>query len=331
MTACLYITEQNAWIRKRGDRILVEKDDTTLLEIPYFKVDTLLLYGNVQFTTQALSLLLDNGVELALLTTSGRLRGQLTPPKAKNVSLRMAQYERSRSEEHCLRLAREVVRGKLENCVAHARRFQSNHPGTLDSSSIKRLQRLIEEVTAAETLERLRGLEGTGAASYFQLLGTMLPDDMPFEGRRRRPPPDPVNALLSFGYVILGNELQALLDGIGFDPYLGFYHQVAYGRPSLALDLLEEFRPALVDRLTVTLLNRSVLKQEDFERHPTRGVFLNRDGKKRYFEALEAELASQWEQEGECLSFRKIFRRQAYRLARAIEHDEPYESFRLPC
>lgn len=329
--ASLYVTEQNAWIRKRGDRLLVEKDDTTLLEIPYFKVDTVLLYGNVQFTTQAVSLLLDHGVELALLTTSGRLRGQLTPPKAKNITLRMAQFERSRSEQFCLRFAREVVRGKIVNSLAHVRRFQSNHPGVVSSSSMQRLQEVFDQVATAQSLESLRGLEGTGAATYFKLLGTMLPEALEFKGRRRRPPPDPANALLSFGYVIAGNELQALLDGIGFDPYLGYYHQVDYGRPSLALDLLEEFRPALVDRLTVKLLNLRVLTPEDFTDHPSRGLFLKRDGKKRYFEALEEELNREWELDGEHLSLRGIFRRQAHRLARAIEHDEPYESFRLPC
>jgi len=327
----LYITEQNAWIRKRGQRILVEKDEATLLEIPYFKIDTVLLFGNVKFTTQAAGLLLDHGVELAFLTTSGRLRGQLTPPKAKNISLRMAQFERSTSESFCLRFAREVVRGKAGNSLAHGKRFLTNHPGALDASQIQRLQRTLAQVPEAATLDSLRGLEGTAAASYFQLLGQMLPETAGFEGRSRRPPRDAANALLSFGYVIVGNELQALLDGIGFDPYLGFYHQVDYGRPSLALDLLEEFRPALVDRLTVRLLNLRVLTPEDFREHPSQGVFLLREGKKRYFEELGKELNREWEVDGESLSFRKIFRRQAHRLARAIEDDEPYESFRLPC
>ena len=329
--ANLYITEQNAWIRKRGDRVVVEKDDAILLEVPYFKIDTVLLYGNVQFTTQALSLLLDNGVELALFTSSGRLRGQLTPPKAKNIPLRMAQFERYPSEEFCLRFAREVVRGKLENSLAHVRRFQSNHPGIVDSAGWQRMQESLDQLEAAETLDSLRGLEGTAAVSYFKLLSAMVPEEFELKGRRRRPPPDPVNALLSFGYVIVGNELQALLDGIGFDPYLGFYHRIDYGRPSLALDLLEEFRPALVDRLTVSLLNLRVLTAEDFQKHPSRGVFLTREGRKKYFEALEEELSREWDEDGERLCFRKVFRRQANRLARTIEHDEPYASFELPC
>lgn len=329
--ANLYITEQNAWIRKRGDRVVVEKDDATLLEIPYFKIDTVLLYGNVQFTTQALGLLLDHGVELALLTTSGRLRGQLTPPKAKNITLRMAQYERSACEDFCLNFARELVRGKIENSAAHLRRFRHNHPEVIELSDITNLETHAAQVQSVAGIESLRGVEGTAAARYFRALQNMVPEELGFEGRRRRPPPDPVNALLSFGYVIVGNELQALLDAIGFDPYLGFYHQVDYGRPSLALDLLEELRPALVDRLTVRILNLRLLTAEDFETHPRRGARLSRDGKKRYFEFLEQELAREWEEDGERWTFRSAFRRQAHRLARAIEHDEPYESLRLPC
>lgn len=138
-------------------------------------------------------------------------------------------------------------------------------------------------------------------------------------------------ALLSFGYVLVGNELQSLLDGMGFDPYLGFFHQVDYGRPSLALDLLEEFRAALVDRFTVGLLNLGTLRQDDFASSPEEGVLLRRDAMKRFFAAWEKELATPFSIDGQELTFRQLFRRQAERLARTLTHDEPYEPFRLPC
>ena len=159
----------------------------------------------------------------------------------------------------------------------------------------------------------------------------MVPDHLGFQGRQRRPPRDPVNSLLSFGYVLVTNELQSLLDGIGFDPYIGFYHQLDYGRPSLALDLLEELRPALVDRLTVKLLNRQELRKDDFVPGPEGGLYLGREGKRKYFQHYERELNAPVEVDGMTLTFRDIFRRQADRLAAALTRDEPYEGFYFPC
>jgi CRISP-associated protein Cas1 len=145
-----------------------------------------------------------------------------------------------------------------------------------------------------------------------------------FAGRKR-------GGRTAFGYVLVGNELQSLLDGMGFDPYLGFYHQIDYGRPSLALDLLEEFRAPLVDRWSAGLLNRGVRRAEDF--HPTAegGVLLGRESLHRYFPAYEEELGTPFTVGDEQLTYRQLFRRQAERLARTLTDGAPYESFRLPC
>lgn len=140
-----------------------------------------------------------------------------------------------------------------------------------------------------------------------------------------------MNALLSFGYVLVGNELQALLDAMGFDPYLGFFHQMDYGRPSLALDLLEEFRAPLVDRFSARLLNLGILKKVDFTTTPEKGTILDREALKGYFVEYEKELNATVALGGETISWRQLFRRQAERLARALVDDIPYEAFRLPC
>lgn len=140
-----------------------------------------------------------------------------------------------------------------------------------------------------------------------------------------------MNALLSFGYVLVGNELQALLDAMGFDPYLGFFHQVDYGRPSLALDLLEEFRAALVDRFSARLLNLGILKAVDFTTTLEKGTILSRDSLKRYFVEYEKELNATVQLGEESMTWRKLFRRQAERLARTLVEDATYEAFRLPC
>lgn len=329
--ATLFITEQKSIIRKTGDRLVVAKDDAVLLEIPCLKIDTILIYGNVQITTQALVKMLDHGIEVALLSRSGRLRGQVTPVKAKNIVLRMRQYEMSQSESFCLSFARAVVAAKIASSAAVLWRFQKNHPEALTDADVNEVERAAESLEAMSTLDSLRGLEGTAAARYFRCLGRMAPPDIGFENRNRRPPRDPLNALLSFGYVLVGNEIQALLDAMGFDPYLGFFHQIDYGRPSLALDLLEEFRAPLVDRFSLRLLNLGTLSHASFTPTPEGGVILEREALKRYFTAYEKELTQPIALDGETASFRDLFRRQGERLARALTQNEPYEPFRLPC
>jgi CRISPR-associated protein Cas1 len=243
----------------------------------------------------------------------------------------MRQYEAAHDEPLRLALAREVVRAKIANSAAVLRRFRRNHPEALAPEAIEEIERSLAGVEAAAGAESLRGVEGIAAARYFRALGALVPPELAFQGRSRRPPRDPVNALLSFGYVLVGNELQSLLDGMGFDPYLGFYHRLDYGRPSLALDLLEEFRAALVDRWSVGLLNLKTLTPADFTATAEGGVLLGREGMRRYFPAYEKEMATPLAVDGEELTFRRLFRRQAERLARALMEGEPYQGFRLPC
>src|SRR3954469_24044918 len=202
--AVLYLTEQGSIVRKTSDRLIVEKDHEVLLEVPCLKLETILIYGNVQVTTQALAELLDHGIELAYLSQSGRLRGQLTPPKAKNIPLRMRQYDASRSEAFCLRLARTLVSAKIGNAVAVLSRFRENHPERITQEEIQDLREIAAAVDRATSLETLLGVEGSAAARYFHSLGKMVPAEMGFDGRNRRPPRDPLNALLSFGYVLVG-------------------------------------------------------------------------------------------------------------------------------
>ncbi|MFY9822199.1 MAG: CRISPR-associated endonuclease Cas1 [Thermoanaerobaculia bacterium] len=329
--ATIYLTEQGSILRKTSDRLIVEKNHEVLLEVPCLKIDTILIFGNVQVTTQALAELLDHGIELALLSVSGKLRGQLTPPNPKNIRLRMRQYELAQSEGSCLDLAKRFVSAKIANSAAVLTRLRRHAADELPLHCIQELNATIPDIEAATSLESLLGLEGAAAARYFRALGRVAPTGFAFENRSRRPPRDPLNALLSFGYVLVGKEIQSLLDAMGFDPYIGIYHQIEYGRPSLALDLLEELRAPLVDRFSLSLLNLRTLARDDFHSSPEGGVLLGHDSMKRYFPAYEKELNAPFSLDGGESSFRQLFRRQAERLARALVDGEPYEAFRLPC
>lgn len=328
--ANLYLIEQGAVIRKTGDRLIVEKDDTELLEIECFKLETIFLFGNVHVTTPALTELLDHDIELALLTLGGRLKGQLTPPKAKNVLLRMAQYQKSQDPSVALPLARAFVDAKVRNALALLTRQHRNYPERGFASYRDELDRLRASVTTAETLDSLRGFEGTAARSYFAGFALACRTELAFEGRRRRPPTDPINALLSFGYTLVGAELASLLDAMGYDPYIGFFHQLDYGRPSLALDLLEEFRVPAVDRLVLNLANLRTLQASDFvtddENH---GLRLDRKALGKFFRAYEAHLNKELTDKttGGTMTLRKAFRQQAERLAAHLTKGESYTPF----
>ena len=321
----LYLTEQGSVVRQSGQRVVVEKDGEKLLDVPLFKVETILIYGMVQVTTQAISMLLEAGVELAFLTMDGKLKGQLTPPKAKNVVLRMGQYRRATDPEFALGMAKQIVRGKVENGLAALRRFRYNHPEIDLAGCEARMQDALATLDRKTAAPTVLGVEGIAAVAYFDGLAKMCLGELKFEGRNRRPPRDPINALLSLGYVLVGNELASLLDGMGFDPYIGFLHGIDYGRQSLALDMTEEFRCPVVDRFTLYLANRNMLRADDFEQRDG-GVYLKREGLKRYFAEYEKWMTGK-DRSGR--SFRDVFKAQANAMARAITEGVPYQPYRL--
>jgi CRISPR-associated protein Cas1 len=289
-----------------------------------------MVFGNVQFTTQAVRLMLKQGVELALFTRRGKLLGQITDPATKNIDLRKAQFRRHTEASFVLELARILVSGKLANCLEFVRQFGHNHPETQLSSETDRLAALRARIEDASKLQELLGLEGSAARVYFQGFAKMVRHSFAFEGRRRRPATDPVNALLSLGYTMVYNEIASLLDGMGFDPYLGYYHQPRHGHATLASDLLEEFRTPLVDRFTLKIVNNRMFQEGDFYLHgPSGGVFLTDAARNRYFAEYEQFITQPTACAGDQSesTFRQLFRRQAERLKRAVVECVPYKPF----
>ncbi len=327
--ANLYLTEQGSILCKTGDRLIVQKDKAVLLDIQCSKINAVLVFGNVQITTQAVHELFKFGIELALLTRTGRLIGQLTSPATKNIELRVEQFKRYGDDAFKLELSKTIVGGKLTNCLTLLKDFSHNHPNIDFNAEITGIETSMKNVTTPESLNSLRGVEGSAAQSYFKGFGKMILGEFTFEGRRKHPSTDPVNALLSFGYTLVFNEISSLLDGLGFDPYLGYFHQVDYGRASLASDIQEEFR-ASIDRFTLYLMNNKILKQEDFYRNEKDGsVYLKREAMKRYFAEYEALLGREFKHPhtGENTTLRKCFRIQAERLAGSLTKNEPYKTF----
>jgi CRISPR-associated protein Cas1 len=260
--ATLYLTEQGSKLRKTSKRLVVEKYGDTLLEVPAHSIDRVLIFGAVQISTQAISFLLDAGIDVSFLSVHGRLKGKLTPLESKNVFLRLAQYDRYRDEEFRPMLARSILEAKLKNQRTIILRYKRNHSEADFSAELDTISHSISSLAQTKDISSLMGLEGAGSVAYFRCFSEMLADEFTFDKRTKHPPLDPTNALLSLGYVLITNEIGALAESAGFDPFIGFLHSLRYGRQSLPLDLVEEFRHPVVDGLVQTLVNIGSIKEE---------------------------------------------------------------------
>jgi CRISPR-associated protein Cas1 len=330
--ANLYLTEQGSILRKKGDRLIVEKEKQTLLDLECHKIDAVLVFGNVQFTTQAVHKLFQHGIELAILTRTGRLIGQITSPMTKNIELRVEQFKKYGDEVFKLGFSKIIVKGKVRNSLQLLRSFAYNHPEVSLKEEMEGLERAETGIIEQNTLEGLNGVEGMAARYYFNGYAKMMLGEFTFDGRRKYPAPDPVNAILSLGYTMIFNEISSLLDGMGFDPYLGYYHKIDYGRASLASDLLEEFRAPVADRFTLKLVNDRILKPGGFYENPKgEGVYLKREPMKTYFAEYEDfvnhEFTHPETKEKTC--YRKCFRIQAEKLATCVKGEREYQPFEM--
>jgi len=325
----LYLTEQGSKLRKTSKRLVVEKYGTTLLEVPAYGIDRLLIFGAVQLSTQAISFLLDSGIEVSFLSMNGRLKGKLTPVQSKNVFLRLAQYDRYKDDEFKLMIARSIIEAKLKNQRTLILRYQRNHPGIDFTSELDTIDNALSSLPHKKAISSIMGLEGASTGAYFRCYARMLSQNFVFEKRTRHPPLDPVNALLSLGYVLITNEIAALVEAAGFDPFIGFLHGLRYGRQSLPLDLVEEFRHPVVDGLVQTVINSGSIKEADFHKENKGAVFLNKDALKRFLSFYEERMEKQFlyrENDSETC-YRKLLRDQVENMERAVLNGEQYQPF----
>jgi CRISPR-associated protein Cas1 len=295
--AVLYVQEPGSHVGKRSEHLVVRKDGQEITRVPMHAIRQLVVFGNVQVSTQALETLAANEIPIAYLTGYGRFIGTFAPAERKNVGLREAQFRRFADPAECLTLSKAVVRGKLINQRALLMRsLRGDGDRGSDEPAARDVAELIRRLDGAPTLETVLGLEGQGAALYFGEFGRFLRAQPPgrgfdFTGRNRRPPRDPVNALLSFAYAMLTKDCFAAVSTVGFDPYKGFFHSNRHGKPSLALDLMEEFRPVIADSVVLTLLNNEMLPPNDFLVW-REACQLTDTGRRRFFQAYEQRKAT---------------------------------------
>ena len=356
----IYVKEQGSVVGRNGERLVIRKGGAVLEEVPMANVSELALMGNVQLTAQAVATLLAREVDVVFLSTYGKYRGRLSGTGSKHARLRHRQLLALGDEAGTLAVARAIVDGKISNQRVLLQRQRRRGEGAADplpnalprgegatdplpnplpkgeegrgvfdvarfDRALAGMMRMRQAAVGAGNLEALRGYEGKAAAFYFDAVRSLLAPGWGFTRREYYPPPDPFNALLSFGYSLLQKDVFAAVNRVGFDPYLGFFHELEYGRPSLALDLMEEWRPVVVDALALELVNRGRLRPEQFERTGSvkRPVQLGEAGVelvlRAYGERLEGVVYHpDAGSGGGQTTVRHAIRLQAYRLARVV-------------
>ena len=290
----LYVDEPGCAIKKTGERILVAKENEIIRDIPLIHLGQVVISGNVNLTTPAMQTLLHEGIPVVFLSAYGRYHGALTPQVSRNSLLRRAQHRVADNAERCLALSKAFVHGKIWNMrTMLQRRKWRAEKGTEDAlapllASIKAMHGMQKRIPRATDLAQLLGMEGNASAEYFRSFAFMLKSEMgfDFERRSRRPPADATNALLSFAYSLLTADVMAAIQIVGMDPYVGFFHQVKYGKPCLALDLMEEFRPIIADSVVITLINTRQITPTDFEQAHG-GWYLKSNARKKFYAAYE--------------------------------------------
>jgi len=332
----LYVQEQGARVSKSGETFQVRLKDTKLGEARIFETSHVCLFGNIQVTTQAVQEMCARGIPLTLFSTGGWFYGLAHGMTHKNIELRLAQYQAAADPARSLALAAQMIAAKIENCRTLLMR---NHP-SLPADTLTELARFADAARAAPAIATLLGIEGLAARTYFAAFHGMLkprkdanaqPEwNFDFNGRNRRPPHDPINALLSYAYAILAKDLTIAALAVGFDPFLGFYHQPRYGRPALALDLMEEFRPLIADSVVLGVVNNAVVTPGDFMRRGP-AVALKPIARKKFIQAYERRLDSLVTHPvfGYRISYRRVLEVQLRLLARLLAGEIPtYPAFR---
>ena len=290
----LYVTTPEAYVHLDHETLRVEVEKETKLQVPLHHLGAVVCFGDVLISPALLHRCADDGRSVVLLDRNGRFKGRLEGPVSGNVLLRKAQYEAVSSAERTLAIARNIVAGKIQNVRQIVLRAAREADNTDDATRLKEtgqtLAIALERAATAEDLDQLRGFEGEAARQHFSTFTCMVREDreaFQLNGRNRRPPRDRINALLSFLYALLLNDCVSAAEGVGLDPQMGFLHALRPGRPALGLDLMEELRSVIAERLALTLINRRQINAAHFVDRPGGAVYLGDEGRKEVIVAYQ--------------------------------------------
>ncbi|MCK9275772.1 MAG: type I-C CRISPR-associated endonuclease Cas1c [Syntrophales bacterium] len=326
----LFVTTQGAYLAKEGETISVKVDGNVKLRLPVHTIGGIVCFGNVSCSPYLMGFCAENGVGISFLTEQGRFLARVQGPVSGNVLLRRQQYRLADDENASATVAGSALVGKIANSRMVLQRALRDHQGKIDAGAVgfvvQRLGAYLQQLQGNHSLETIRGFEGDAAHLYFSVFDHLIvtqKKDFSFNERNRRPPLDNINCLLSFIYTLVMHDVRSALEGVGLDPAVGFLHRDRPGRPSLALDLMEEFRPYLADRLALSLINMRQVRAADFKRAESGAVLMSDDVRKKvlisYQERKQAEIQHTFIDEK--VSIGILYHVQALLLARHIRGD----------
>ncbi len=290
----LFVTTQGAYLSKEGDTVVVSIEREKKLQLPIHNIGSIVCFGNVSVSPFLMELCVENCVAISFHSEYGKFLASVNGKTKGNVLLRREQYRYADSEIESAKIAKNILLGKVYNCRVVLQRVLRDHGEKIDSKKIMNasdaLNWSLRQIESCVGLDNLRGLEGDAAHQYFSVFDEMIISqkaDFKFVSRNRRPPMDEVNCLLSFIYTLLMQDVQSALESVGLDSYVGFLHRDRPGRPSLALDMMEEFRPIIADRLALSLINLEQVNIKGFKRLESGGVLMNDDTRKELLIAYQ--------------------------------------------
>ena len=290
----LYVTTPEAYVRLDHETLRVQVEGETKLQVPLHHLGGLVCFGNVLISPAVLHRCADDGRSVVFMDRNGRFKGRLEGPVSGNVLLRQAQHQAIADPEQTLAIARNVVAGKIQNTrqivLRAARETKDADDATALKETARKLASSVEQLPDVEDLDQLRGFEGEAARQHFSSFSRMVREDretFALKGRNRRPPRDPTNALLSFLYALLLNDCVAAAEGVGLDPQMGFLHALRPGRPALGLDLMEELRSVIAERLALSLINRRQITAKHFVERPGGRFILRMKGRREVIVAYQ--------------------------------------------
>jgi CRISPR-associated protein Cas1 len=291
----LYVTQPDTYLALDGENVVVRKDDAELMRLPLHNLEGIVAFGYTGASPALMGACASHDIDLSFYTQSGRFLARVSGEIKGNVLLRHRQHQLYDSETESLAIAKNMIAGKIYNSRWVLERTLRDHEMRVDASLLKTVSLALKQsvISAYEctNLEQLRGVEGNAAESYFSVFNQLIlqnKDFFIFNVRNRRPPLDPINALLSFSYMLLAKEAASALESVGLDPYMGFLHRGRPGRASLALDLMEELRPAIADRFVLTLINRREVDKDGFITKENGAVIIKDDVRKTVLRAWQA-------------------------------------------
>ncbi len=290
----LFVTTQGAYLNKEGETVVVSVEKEVKLQVPIHTLGGIVCFGQVSMSPFLMGFCAENNVAVSFLTEYGRFLASVRGETSGNVLLRREQYRRADDMAASSEISRAILTGKIANCRTVLLRALRDHPEKLADTNIervsKRLSSSIERLQRENDLNILRGIEGESANDYFGVFGDLIvaqKENFKFEGRNRRPPRDNVNCLLSFLYTLLMHDVRSALESVGLDSYVGFLHRDRPGRHGLVLDMMEEFRPFLADRLVLSLINREQIDKKGFTISESNAVLMNDETRKEVIVAYQ--------------------------------------------